>query len=90
MPISEVLEKLGERDIISLLCEGGGELAASLLRERLVDKAIFTVAPKILGSGYDAIKDLDIKSLDDAICLKDIEYKTIGEDIIINGYPDYK
>lgn len=90
VPLMEVLKKLGERNITNLLCEGGGTLAASLINEKLVDKVIFTVAPKILGSGYNALNGLNIESLDDALCLKDIEVETIGDDIIIIGYPAYK
>lgn len=90
VPMLEVLKKLGERDITSLFCEGGGILAATLLNERLVDKVIFAVAPKILGNGYDAVKGLDIESLDDAICLKDMKVETIGNDIVISGYPEYR
>ena len=90
VPLMGVLIKLGERNITSLLCEGGGTLAASLINEKLVDKVIFTVAPKILGSGYNALNGLSIENLDDALCLKDIEVETIGDDIIITGYPAYK
>ena len=90
VPLPEVLKKLGERDITSLFCEGGGVLATTLLNERLIDKVIFAVAPKILGNGYDAVKGLDIKSLDDAICLKDIEVENLGNDIIVTGYPEYR
>jgi len=89
VPVLEVLKKLGKRDITSLLCEGGGILAATLLNERLADKVIFAVAPKILGNGYDAVKGLDNESLDDAICLNDTEVETLGNDVIITGYPDY-
>ena len=89
VPLYEVLRKLGENNITSLLCEGGSILASSLLKEKLVDKIIFAIAPKILGSGYDAVKGLDIKSLDDAMCLKDVDVETIGDDVVITGYPEY-
>ncbi len=90
VPLPGVLKKLGERNITSLLCEGGSVLAGSLFNEKLVDKVIFTVAPKILGNGYEAVKGLEIENLDDALCLRYTEYETIGEDIIITGYPDYR
>ena len=89
VPLYEVLIKLGEKNITSLLCEGGSILASSLLKEKLIDKIIFTIAPKILGGGYDAVKGLDIKSLDEAIRLKDIEVETINDDVVITGYPEY-
>ena len=73
-----------------MFCEGGSTLAGSLFNEKLVDKVIFTVAPKILGKGYEAVKGLDIEKLDDALCLNDTECETIGDDIMITGYPDYR
>ena len=90
VPLSEVLKKLGKRNITSLFCEGGPTLAGSLLHEKLVDKIIFAVAPKILGKGYNAVESLDIEKLEDALYLNDTEYETIGDDILITGYPDYR
>ncbi len=90
VPLTELMKRLGERDITSLFCEGGSTLGAALLNERLVDKVIFAVAPKILGNGLDALRGLHIKSIDDMINLKDVEVKTTGNDIIITGYPEYR
>ena len=84
-----LLQKLGKRNITSVFCEGGSLLATSLLKERLVDKMIFTIAPKILGSGIPAVRDLNIGGLDNAITLKDREIDLTGEDIIVIGYPVY-
>lgn len=44
-----LLKSLAERDITHLLCEGGGELAGSLIKADLVDDFIFFVAPTLLG-----------------------------------------
>ncbi|HMP74916.1 MAG TPA: bifunctional diaminohydroxyphosphoribosylaminopyrimidine deaminase/5-amino-6-(5-phosphoribosylamino)uracil reductase RibD [Kiritimatiellia bacterium] len=46
----DVMRLLGQRGILHVLCEGGGELAASLVREQLVDEAWFFIAPKVLGA----------------------------------------
>lgn len=46
-----VMQTLGARGLLHVLCEGGGELAAALVRERLVDEAWFFLAPKLLGGG---------------------------------------
>lgn len=46
-----VMRALGTRGLLHVLCEGGGELAASLVREGLVDEAWFVLAPKMLGGG---------------------------------------
>ena len=90
VPLLEVLRKLGERNITSLLCEGGGTVASSFLREQLVDKVIFVVAQKILGNGVDAVKNLNVESIEDALCLKESEIEILGNDIIVTVYPEYK
>ena len=89
VPLSQLFAKLGENNVTSVLCEGGSTLASSLLKEKLVDKIIFNVAPKLLGCGFDAVKDLNIDNLDSAICLKKIDVETLGDDIVITGYPEY-
>ncbi len=48
--LRDLLIRLGTRgDLISVLVEGGGEIIASLLEDRLVDRYICAVAPKIIG-----------------------------------------
>src|SRR3989441_5369651 len=50
----DLLKELGRRGIASLLIEGGAEVNASALRERVVDRVLFFLAPRILG-GRDAL-----------------------------------
>ena len=47
--LNEVLKALGERGLTRLLVEGGGELAAALLREDLVDRLVCFRAPSLIG-----------------------------------------
>ena len=42
-------KELGKEALPSVLIEGGARLAASALKERAVDKAVFIMAPKIIG-----------------------------------------
>lgn len=44
-----VLRKLGRMDVLHVLCEGGGELAADLIGRRLVDELVLFVSPCIIG-----------------------------------------
>jgi diaminohydroxyphosphoribosylaminopyrimidine deaminase/5-amino-6-(5-phosphoribosylamino)uracil reductase len=88
--LSEVLAGLGARQVTSVLCEGGGTLAGSLLREKLVDKVHLFIAPKILGGGIDAIGDTGIGSIGEAIPLRDREMELIGDDLLLTGYPEYR
>lgn len=47
--LKEILKDLAARDVMHVLCEGGGQLAASLIDQDLVDEYAFFVAPKIIG-----------------------------------------
>ena len=55
--------------------------------EKLADRLVIIVAPTILGSGIEAVADLGIKSMDDAIRLACRKVYRKGEDIIIDGRP---
>ena len=84
--LRDLMEKLKIFNISSILLEGGGSLNASMLREKLVDKIYFFIAPKIIGSdGISAIGSMGIEKLDEAIDLKDVEVTKIATDILIKG-----
>ncbi|MEK7794937.1 MAG: bifunctional diaminohydroxyphosphoribosylaminopyrimidine deaminase/5-amino-6-(5-phosphoribosylamino)uracil reductase RibD, partial [Candidatus Hydrogenedentota bacterium] len=54
LDMQAVMRALGEREITSLLIEGGGATLASAFEAGVVDKVMFFVAPKIVG-GKEAI-----------------------------------
>lgn len=75
------LALLGEEGITRLLVEGGGELAASLLRSGLVDNLVWFRAPKVLGAdARPAIADLGIGALKDCTVWRMTGTRRIGED----------
>ncbi len=79
---------LGSMDIDSVLLEGGGTLAFSAIRDGVVDKVLFFVAPEFIG-GKKAPTILEgdgIRRLSDAIHLNKISVKMLKEDIVIEGY----
>lgn len=85
-----LLDELGERKLLSLLVEGGGELHAAFFAEGLVDKVYAYVAPKLIG-GRDALGPLGGKGVDrleDATRLRDIDFARLGDDLLITGYVD--
>jgi diaminohydroxyphosphoribosylaminopyrimidine deaminase/5-amino-6-(5-phosphoribosylamino)uracil reductase len=47
--LRRVMRALGARGLLHVLCEGGGVLASELVRARLVDEALFFLAPRMLG-----------------------------------------
>jgi len=48
--LEDVLKELAEHDVMHVLCEGGGKLAAGLVDEGLVDEFAFFIAPKLMGA----------------------------------------
>jgi diaminohydroxyphosphoribosylaminopyrimidine deaminase/5-amino-6-(5-phosphoribosylamino)uracil reductase len=49
--LTEAMRRLREREIFSVLVEGGAQIAGALLAESLVDRLIIFQAPVILGAG---------------------------------------
>jgi len=86
--LRHLMKELGKRQITSVLVEGGGELVGGLVDEKLVDKFLIFVTPKIIG-GKNAITSVEGKGVDKiskAIKLKGIKYRRFKEDLLIEGY----
>jgi 5-amino-6-(5-phosphoribosylamino)uracil reductase/diaminohydroxyphosphoribosylaminopyrimidine deaminase/5-amino-6-(5-phosphoribosylamino)uracil reductase len=83
--LPDLLAALRKRGVTTLMVEGGARLITSLLRERLVDRLVVCVAPKILGEGLSAVGDLGISALDDALGLREVRYTPCGADLIVEG-----
>jgi diaminohydroxyphosphoribosylaminopyrimidine deaminase/5-amino-6-(5-phosphoribosylamino)uracil reductase len=89
---TEVVQILGEKGISSLLIEGGGTINASFLENKLIDKAVIYIAPKLIG-GKQAPTFLEGSGIDmmsDAVELRDADIVKIGKDFKFVGYPSYK
>lgn len=88
--LKKLIEKLSEEGIDSILIEGGGNINFSALEEGIVDKAIFYIAPKIIGGEKtkNSIGGNGFLKLDDAVRLKDTSYRKINDDFVIEGYVD--
>lgn len=83
-----LMQALAEREITSVLVEGGGTINFSLLSAGLVDKVLAFVAPKIIGgkNSLTAVEGAGFEKLSDAVTLKNITAEIFGEDILIGGY----
>ena len=86
--LSLLLKKLGERDITSLLVEGGGNVHFSFLRENLADKVCAFIAPKLVGGAKapTAVEGDGFAHLSEAAQLKDMTAEFFGEDVCLTGY----
>lgn len=87
--LAALLAALHARSIGSLMVEGGPTLMTALLRARLADTVAVCVAPKILGSGRDAVGDLGICSLAQAVQLRGVSWQRLGVDLIVEGELEY-
>ena len=81
----ELLDLLGRRGIASVLVEGGAGIITSLLSARRVDRMIVAIAPKIIGRGTEAVGDLGITRLGEAITFSSVKTRRLGPDIIFDG-----
>jgi diaminohydroxyphosphoribosylaminopyrimidine deaminase/5-amino-6-(5-phosphoribosylamino)uracil reductase len=83
--LSRLLKALGDREITSLLVEGGSEVITSFLRLNLADRLVVIIAPKILGKGTDAVRDLHITDLAKSHHLTFEKFYKSGVDIVVEG-----
>lgn len=84
--LKEAMKELGKHDITSIMIEGGAVLNAEAIRAGIVDKILFFISPKMIGQGPAAVGDLGITQVDNSIQLKNIDFKKIGKDILVEGY----
>ncbi|MFC2041706.1 bifunctional diaminohydroxyphosphoribosylaminopyrimidine deaminase/5-amino-6-(5-phosphoribosylamino)uracil reductase RibD [Chloroflexota bacterium] len=86
--LEKLLKALGERDITSVLVEGGGILLGFLFDHGLVDKVIAFIAPIIIGGekARIAVAGKGVDRVADAIKLERISVERFGEDLMLSGY----
>ena len=83
--LKKLLIELRERKISSVLVEGGAKLSHTFLKENLVDKFYYFIAPKIYG-GSDGIASFcgeGPKMMSDAVELEILEQKNIDDNILL-------
>ena len=83
MALGPVLLALGARGINDLLVEGGGLLAATLLRRGLVDRLVWFRAPTAIGGdGLPAVAELGLERLSEAPRFERVSVEAVGEDLM--------
>lgn len=86
--LRQLLRKLGEMELTSVLIEGGSEVNASALEAKVVDKVMFFVAPVVIGGrgAPGAVGGEGIESLRDAHPVKRLTVRRVGKDFLLEGY----
>lgn len=87
LDLTDLLQKLGERKIDSVLVEGGGTLNQSFMNEGLVQKLYTIIAPKWLGgrAAKSPGEGDGIQKIKDAIPLKMEKVSFLGEDLLVES-----
>jgi len=87
--LADLLDKLAEMSIGSVLVEGGGTIFGSIIREGLVDKFYIFLAPKILGgnNGIPFTRGPGCEKIKDCLSLKVLMVRRFDDDIMIEAYP---
>lgn len=85
--IPELLSKLKEKEIISILVEGGGQTLGSFVDSKIIDKVYAFHAPIIIG-GKEAISigGEGMQTIKEALHLKNISHKKFDDNLLTIGY----
>ena len=81
--LEQLLLALGQRNIVSLIAEGGPTVHAALLANDLVDEVHAYIAPRILGNG---IPLLPAGTLPLALELREPVIEPLAPDVLLRGY----
>jgi diaminohydroxyphosphoribosylaminopyrimidine deaminase/5-amino-6-(5-phosphoribosylamino)uracil reductase len=86
--LEKLLGALGEREVTSVLVEGGGVLLGSLFDHGLVDKVIAFIAPVIIGGAEakTAVAGRGVDKVADSFRLERVKVEKLGDDLMVSGY----
>ena len=85
LSLSALMKELADRQISSVISEGGAEINEALLREGLVCHVYAYIAPKLLGgrSAHSPIGGIGADCPDNAALLKDMQMTRLGDDVLL-------
>jgi len=86
--LKSLMKMLGGFGVTSVLIEGGAEVHASAIKSRIVDKIVMFIAPMLM-TGKDSLCSIGGVSptrLSQAVRLRDVTTRMVGDDLMIEGY----
>mgnify|MGYP000321378693 CR=1 FL=1 len=83
LDLGAAIRRMGEEGLTRVLCEGGGKLAAELIRAGLIDELVLLTAGKVIGGdGIPNMGPLGLDRLADAPQFEIAESRVIGSDLM--------
>jgi diaminohydroxyphosphoribosylaminopyrimidine deaminase/5-amino-6-(5-phosphoribosylamino)uracil reductase len=83
LSLTVVLHELAARGLTRVLVEGGGQLAAGLLRYNFVDRLVWFRSPRVIGGdGIPAIAGFGLDRLAETPNFEPRGATTLGEDVM--------
>ncbi len=82
-----LLSVLGKRGFLRVMIEGGGEVIAEALKEKLVHEVYFFIAPKLIGGrkAFSSVAGVGIAHLKNAVSIEKADVRRLGRDFLIHG-----
>ena len=80
------LATLWEREVRTVIVEGGSAIHTAFLAAGLVDELNVYIAPVLLGAGTQAIGDVGIGTMADALRGQDVTLETLGVDCLVTAH----
>ena len=79
------MKVLGEREIGSVLLEGGATLAGTAVSAGEVDRTEIFIAPLILGGGRSATEGAGPEFMEDATRVPSLQVSRVGQDVLMSS-----
>lgn len=84
--LKALLKMLGQRGITHLLVEGGAGIYSSFVSQKLADRIVTFLSPKLLGGqAIDWLPEMNVRHMDAALELTDFSVQTLGDNILLEG-----
>jgi len=88
LDLRELLKILGQKQVTTVMVEGGSKLLGYFFDNRLVDKVLVFIAPMIIG-GTEAktpIGGSGVEKVSEALQLKNVKLEKFGSEFLVSGY----
>jgi len=87
--LAAVLRDLGQRNVNSVMIEGGGDVLSQALDGRMIDKVQIYLGKMITGGPVVAFAGKGTRDTSHAVRLRSVSFRQLNGNLCITGYPEY-